>query len=79
MDHLYYVARSILNWDDETFWDTSLRFLFKQLDLHLEIQAKHAKQSPSAHKKQQNVTKGERKKLKMLSESEVKQWRMKNN
>ena len=31
---MYYLAKSALKWDDEDFWDSSPRFLFKQMDLY---------------------------------------------
>ena len=67
-----------MNWDDETFWDSSLRFLFKQFDIHVEGQKRISKTSKHS-KKQPNTTKGERKKLRVMSDSEVKKWRMKDS
>lgn len=34
MDNLYYLAKAALKWNDEDFWDSSPRFLFKQMDLY---------------------------------------------
>ena len=31
------MAKSVLRWDDEDFWDSSPRFLFKQFDLYVEF------------------------------------------
>ena len=31
---MYYLARTCLKWNDDEFWDSSPRFLFKQLDLY---------------------------------------------
>ena len=68
----------MLNWDDETFWDSSLRFLFKQFDIHIEGQ-KRVNKPRKQNKNQPNTIKGERKKFKVMSEAEVIKWRMKGN
>ena len=68
----------MLNWDDETFWDSSLRFLFKQFDIHIEGQ-KRVNKPQKQNKNQPNTIKGERKKFKVMSEAEVIKWRMKDN
>ena len=31
---MYYLGRNCLNWNDDEFWDSSPKFLFKQLDLY---------------------------------------------
>ena len=46
MDNLYYLAKSALKWNDEDFWDSSPRFLFKQMDLY----AKYNKPSDEVKK-----------------------------
>lgn len=30
------MCKSILNWEDKVFWDSSLRFIVRQLDLYIE-------------------------------------------
>ncbi|MEN8079185.1 hypothetical protein ABFP60_19670 [Clostridioides difficile] len=53
------MARTILKWSDADFWDSSLRFLYKQLDIYEES---------NKPKKEKNtiVTKEDSKKYKVL-------------
>lgn len=40
------MATYFLKWEDETFWDSSLSFLAKQLDIHNKIHNKEQKDKP---------------------------------
>ena len=70
MDNLYYLAKTALKWGDEEFWDSSPRFLFKQMDLY----AKYNK-TDSKDNKKSNMNNGshsinttvEKKKLGMIN------------
>lgn len=78
---MYYLARTVLKWDDETFWESSPRFLFKQLDLFSQYN-KPNKQGK--FKKPNNINddqaiKGEKRRLKVMNSEEVKRWQKKNN
>ncbi len=59
IDYAYFLARTILKWSDADFWDSSLRFLYKQLDIYEES---------NKPKKEKNTiaTKEESKKYKVL-------------
>ena len=40
------MATYFLKWDDETFWDSSPKFIFKQLDIHNKFHNKDEKDKP---------------------------------
>lgn len=48
------MARTILKWSDEDFWDSSPRFLFKQFDIYVKNQEK-AKKNIKNVKNNKNV------------------------
>ena len=43
---MYYLATYFLKWEDETFWDSSLSFLVKQLDIHNKMHNKEENDKP---------------------------------
>lgn len=70
MDNLYYLAKSALKWNDEDFWDSSPRFLFKQMDLYAKYNKPNEEVSKSTVKNGNNSsvnTTVEKKKLGMIN------------
>ena len=59
------MGRSLLKMSDEEIYESSLRFIFKQLDIHVEVNKEANKRSKTKGYKNNNTSKEETK-LKVL-------------
>jgi len=47
---MFYIATTILNWSEEQFYNSSLKHLMKQIDIHMKIN------NPSEHVSKEQLT-----------------------